>query len=57
MKVPESLLRPFRIAKECGCKFYLGTDSHHPKDFLRMKEIFTFAIDSLGLLEDDKFVI
>lgn len=24
------VLRPYRIAKECGCKFYLGSDAHHP---------------------------
>ena len=24
----ETVLRPYRIAKKCGCKFYLGSDAH-----------------------------
>ena len=35
-------LRPFRIAKECGCKFYLGSDAHHPKSFENSKKIFEY---------------
>lgn len=53
----DTVLRMFRIAKRCGCKFYLGTDAHHPKDLYTMKDIFESAIDDLGLTEDDKFVI
>lgn len=53
----DTVLRPFRIAKECGCKFYLGTDAHHPKSLYSMKSVFESAIDALGLSEDDKFVI
>ena len=52
-----TVLRPFRIAKECGCKFYLGTDAHHPNDLYVMREIFEHAIDALGLMEDDKFLL
>ena len=51
------VLRPFRIAKKCGCKFYLGSDSHHPKDFVNAKEIFERAVTLLELSEDDKFHI
>lgn len=51
------VLRPFRIARECGCKFYLGTDAHHPKEFDNMKETFSRAIDLLELTEEDKFLI
>ncbi|MBR6552918.1 MAG: hypothetical protein IKT89_08795, partial [Clostridia bacterium] len=29
-KEADIILRPYRIAKECGCKFYLGSDAHHP---------------------------
>jgi len=50
----ERVLRPFRIAKHQGCKFYLGTDAHHPKEFKRAGEIFSRAINLLGLTEDDK---
>jgi histidinol phosphatase-like PHP family hydrolase len=52
----DTVLRPYRIAKECGCKFYLGSDSHHPQDFEKIKN-FHNAIDLLELEEDDKFHI
>lgn len=51
------VLRPYRIAKECGCKFYLGSDAHRPSEFENAKVIFEKAVDVLGLTEDDKFVI
>ena len=53
----ELVLRPYRIAKECGCKFYLGTDAHHPSSFSGMAGTFGNAIDLLDLREEDKFVI
>lgn len=53
----DEVLRMFRIAKEEGCKFYLGTDAHAPKDFETAKAIFERAIDLLGLEENDKFKI
>ncbi|NLD88571.1 MAG: PHP domain-containing protein [Clostridiales bacterium] len=51
------ILRPFRIARECGCKFYLGTDAHNPKTFDDAREVFNRAIDMLSLEEKDKFII
>lgn len=51
----KTVLRPFRIAKACGCKFYLGSDAHHPKDFDKVTEIFERAITLLDLSEEDKF--
>ena len=53
----ERVLRMFRIAKWQGCKFYLGTDAHHPKNFENAKEIFERAINMLGLEESDKFEV
>lgn len=53
----DSVLRMFRIAKKCGCKFYLGSDAHHPKGLDNAKEIFERAIELLKLTEDDKFYI
>ena len=53
----ETVLRPFRIAKNCGCKFYLGSDAHHPKHFQRFQDIFERAVRLLGLKESDKFLI
>ena len=51
------VLRPFRIAKEHGCKFYMATDSHHPASLEKAKAVFERTIDRLGLTEDDKFHI
>jgi histidinol phosphatase-like PHP family hydrolase len=53
----ETVLRMFRIAKDCGCKFYLGSDAHRPEDFENVQAIFDRAITLLGLTEEDKFTI
>ena len=53
--IADTVLRPFRIAKACGCKFYLGSDAHHPKNFSRFREVFERAIRLLDLKESDKF--
>lgn len=53
----DSVLRIFRIAKACGCKFYLGSDAHHPSAFETAESVFSRAIDMLGLEESDKFHI
>ena len=53
----EIVLRPYRIAQEAGCKFYMGSDAHHPKALEDAKAIFERAIDRLGLTEDEKFIL
>ena len=53
----ERELRPYRIAKECGCKFYFGSDAHTPKYFGVMRENFTKIAECLELDENDKFTI
>lgn len=53
----DSVLRMFKIAKSCGCKFYLGSDAHHPEAFLNTTEIFERAITMLDLTENDKFIL
>lgn len=53
----DTVLRPFRIAKACGCKFYLGSDAHHPAALDTAPAVFARAIDRLGLEESDKFYI
>ena len=53
-EAPLALL-PYRIAKEEGCKFYLGSDAHHPVELARAKANFETIIDLLALEEDDKF--
>ena len=51
------VLRPYRIAKRCGCKFYCGSDVHYARSFAGVKAIFERAIDLLKLSESDKFII
>ena len=53
----ETVLKMYRIAKAQGCKFYMGSDAHHPATLDKAKAIFERAIDMLGLTEDDKFHI
>ena len=53
----EISLKIFQIAKESGCKFYLGSDAHHPRDLDSCEERFAKAIDLLELKEEDKFII
>ena len=49
------VLRSMRIAKACGCKFYLGSDAHRALRFATSRDIFERAIDMLDLKESDKF--
>ena len=51
----ETLLRPHRIAKDCGCKFYLGSDIHAERKMKIAKAQFEAVIDALDLTEEDKF--
>ena len=50
----EHIMRPLRIAKAIGCKFYLGGDAHTPEDFRSFKSRFEKYVDILGLTEEDK---
>lgn len=51
------LLKPFYIAKDCGCKFYLGSDAHKTTAFAGTKENFENVITLLDLQESDKFIL
>ena len=51
------LLRPYYIAKDCGCKFYLGSDSHKIDALNGAKENFERTITLLDLQESDKFLL
>ncbi len=51
----EAVVAFYRLAKECGCKFYFGTDAHHPSEFEGQKAVAERMVDLLGLTEDDKF--
>ena len=47
-------MKIFRTAKEEGCKFYFGSDSHHPEEFASPLHYVKEAVETLGLTEDDK---
>lgn len=53
----DTILRIYRAAKNAGCKFYLGSDAHHPESLKKAKGIFERAIRLLDLSEEDKFRI
>ncbi|MBO7177013.1 MAG: hypothetical protein J6W14_06530, partial [Clostridia bacterium] len=53
----DRVLRMFRIAKYHGCKFYCGSDAHHPAGLVNSPAVFLRAIDRPGLQESDKFHI
>ena len=50
-----SVMRPYFIAKECGCKFYMGSDAHHPNELDGAMRRFERIVDILDLKESDKF--
>ena len=50
-----SALRPYRIAKQCGCQFYMGSDAHHPQDLEGAPAQFRALAELLELQESDKF--
>ena len=50
-------LMPYKIAKACGCKFYCGSDAHHPEELDRTKAIVERTINLLNLTEEDRFHI
>lgn len=53
----DRVLRPFRIARDLGCKFYCGSDAHHPDELAAAPQKFNDIIDALELTEDMKFHI
>lgn len=53
-KYGDTVMRMFRIAKEEGCKFYFGSDSHHPEEFASPLRYIKEAVETLDLTEDDK---
>ncbi len=53
----ERVLRPYRIAKAVGCKFYLGSDSHHPDALMGARNRFETIAKLLELKETDRFYI
>lgn len=52
-----AVLRMFRIARDCGCRFYCGSDAHDATALAETPAILTRAIRALGLTEADKFKV
>ena len=48
-------LRPYKIAKACGCKFYVGSDSHKVREQEEGYANLQAMVDVLDLEESDKF--
>ncbi len=51
----ETVLLPYRIAREAGCRFYFGSDAHHPEGLAAAKTNFEHIVDLLNLTEENKF--
>ena len=46
---PESHFRLFRMAKDEGCRFYLGSDAHHPAGMMEVPNRAPDIVEALGL--------
>ena len=53
----EIVLRPFKIAKQCGCKFYCASDAHSVADLNEAKCLLESGVEKIGLTEEDKFIL
>ncbi|MBQ4187303.1 MAG: PHP domain-containing protein [Firmicutes bacterium] len=51
----EKELRPYFLAREAGCRFYLGSDAHHPIGLDYAVYNFNNFVDALDLKEEEKF--
>ncbi len=51
----EQILRPYRIAKDCGCRFYFGSDAHHPAGLNAAPAEHQGWVRELELTETDRF--
>lgn len=51
----DTILLPYRVAKAEGCKFYFGSDAHHPEKFEIARDNAETIIDLLRLEESDTF--
>ncbi len=45
----EDELRLFRFAKDEGCRFYLASDAHHPKELEAVTDVGPSVVSALGL--------
>ena len=53
----DTVLRIYRIAKRCGCKFFCGSDAHKAESLDVVLPYMRRGAELLELTEDDKFII
>ena len=53
----EDQLRLFKIARDCGCKFYIGSDAHSLEGMEGMMEVAREVVDLLELTEEQRYQI
>ena len=53
----EENLRLFRLAREEGCRFYCGSDAHHPAELPAVQGYLPEVIERLGLTDSERFLI
>ena len=51
----DAILKFYGILRKCGCKFYMGSDAHHPDALDEARSCFENAVSELGLTEEEKF--
>ncbi len=53
----DDILRLYRFAKEEGCRFYLATDAHHPRELDLVPDCAPDFVESLGLTQEHLYRI
>ena len=54
---PDEILLPYRVAKDCGCRFYCASDAHRMASLERVGTVLPRVAELLGLTEKDRYVI
>lgn len=54
---PDEILRLYRMAKECGCRFYCASDSHRIDGLGLIRRVLPEVAEMIGLSADDLYKI
>lgn len=54
---PESVARIFVLARDCGCKFYCGSDAHSLRELASVEQSSAPVVEYLELREEDRYRI
>ena len=54
---PDETLLLYRVAKDCGCRFYCASDAHRLASYRRVGEVLPRVTAALGLTAKDRYVI